>query len=69
MGRFEQLASRQTRRSFLVGGIAAAAGVGAWQWLRTRPEEGSVQWPLRHAHEFNERLARGYFEPERLAPT
>lgn len=65
----EALARRKTRRSFLVGGIAAAAGVGAWQWLRTRPEADGVQWPLRRAHEFNERLARGYFEPERLAPT
>lgn len=65
----ETLARRKSRRSFLIGGIAAAAGVGAWQWLRTRPEDGGVQWPLRRAHELNERLARGYFEPERLAPT
>lgn len=65
----EPLARRKSRRSFLIGGIAAAAGVGAWQWLRTRPEDGGIQWPLRRAHELNERLARGYFEPERLAPT
>lgn len=65
----EALARRKSRRSFLVGGIAAAAGVGAWQWLRTRAEDGGLQWPLRRAHELNERLARGYFEPERLAPT
>jgi hypothetical protein len=65
----EALARRKSRRSFIVGGIAAAACVGAWQWLRTRPEDGGLQWPLRRAHEFNERLARGYFEPERLAPT
>jgi hypothetical protein len=65
----EALARRKSRRSFIAGGIAAAAGVGAWQWLRTRPEDGGLQWPLRRAHEFNERLARGYFEPERPAPT
>lgn len=63
------LARRRSRRSFLIGGAAAVAGVGAWQWLRTRPEDGGVQWPLRRAHEFNESLARGYFEPARLAPT
>ncbi|MBA3242182.1 MAG: molybdopterin-dependent oxidoreductase [Acidobacteria bacterium] len=65
----ERLARHKSRRSFLIGGVTAAAGVGAWQWLRTRPADGGVQWPLRRAHEFNERLARGYFEPERLAPT
>lgn len=64
----ERLVRRKSRRSFLIGGIAAAAGVGAWQWLRTRPGDGGVQWPLRRAHELNESLSRGYFEPERLAP-
>ncbi|MCA1615196.1 MAG: molybdopterin-dependent oxidoreductase [Acidobacteria bacterium] len=65
----ERQARRKSRRSFLVGGIATVASVGAWQWLKTRPGEGGVQWPLRRAHEFNEKLARRYFEPERLAPT
>ena len=38
---------RLTRRSSLVGGAAALAGLGAWRWLtRATPEDG-VPWPLR----------------------
>lgn len=55
--------SRKTRRSFIVGGAAALAAVGGWKWLRTRPEEGGIPWPLRRGLEFNERLAHAYFHP------
>lgn len=61
--------SRKTRRSFIVGGIAALAAVGGWKWLRTRPEEGGTPWPLRRGLEFNERLARAYFRPSREVQT
>jgi hypothetical protein len=65
----EQLIQRKTRRSFLVGGIAALAGLTGWTWLRTREKDGGVPWPFRRMLEFNERLAQGYYLEARLAPT
>ncbi len=61
--------ARKTRRSFLVGGIAAVAGAGAWEWLRTRRYDDGVQWPLRIGLRANEQLSRDYFSGNRLART
>jgi hypothetical protein len=60
---------RKSRRSFLVGGLSALAGLAGWRWLATRPADGGIPWPLRRALEFNERLARSTFRGSRLAPT
>lgn len=60
---------RLSRRGFIVAGVAAAAGLGGWKFLRTRPREGDVSWPLRRSLETNERLATAYFDPKRLSPT
>jgi DMSO/TMAO reductase YedYZ molybdopterin-dependent catalytic subunit len=49
--------------------VAALAGAAGWGWLRSRPEEGGLAWPLRKALEFNEKVAGGYFDGRRLAPT
>src|SRR5436853_3506014 len=59
---------RRTRRDFIVAGVAAAAGIGGWKWLTTRPEEDGVPWPLRRVLEMNERIASAYFSPKRLSP-
>jgi len=59
---------RRTRRDFIVAGVAAAAGIGAWEWLKTRRAEDGVPWPLRRMLEFNERVAGAYFSPRRLSP-
>jgi DMSO/TMAO reductase YedYZ molybdopterin-dependent catalytic subunit len=61
--------ARKTRRSFLVGGVAAVAGAGAWQWLRTRRLDEGVQWPLRIGLRADEQLSRDYFSENRLART
>jgi DMSO/TMAO reductase YedYZ molybdopterin-dependent catalytic subunit len=61
--------ARLTRRGFLTAGIAAAAGFGAYKWLRSRPRIDGVEWPLRRALEMNESLAETYFSPKRLSPT
>jgi DMSO/TMAO reductase YedYZ molybdopterin-dependent catalytic subunit len=64
---------RQMRRKTLLslgfGAAAAAAGFGGWKWLRSRDEIDGTPWPLRKMLEFNERVARGYFRADRLAPT
>jgi len=61
--------ARRTRRSLLVGGLAALAGGGAWEWLRTRREDDSEAWPLRAALRINEQLWRDYSRNTRLART
>src|SRR6266581_4285298 len=59
---------KRSRRSFLLAGISAAAGITAFNWLRTRPDDGAVSWPLRRVLEFNERLSRTRFSNAHLAP-
>jgi len=61
--------ARKTRRSLFVGGLAAVAGGGIWEWLRTRRNEDGVPWPLRLALRTDEELSRDYFRPARLART
>lgn len=58
---------RRTRRSFLVGGAATVAGLGAWEWLKTRPEDGGMVWPVRRVLRANEKIARAYFSDGHLA--
>lgn len=60
---------QKTRRSFMVGGLAALTALGGWRWLRTRREVDGLAWPLRLAHEFNEQLSLDYFSRARLSPT
>jgi DMSO/TMAO reductase YedYZ molybdopterin-dependent catalytic subunit len=52
---------RRSRRSFLVLGLGAAAGIAGWEWLVTRPRIGDTPYPLRWALEFNEAIAGSYF--------
>jgi DMSO/TMAO reductase YedYZ molybdopterin-dependent catalytic subunit len=59
---------RHTRRSFLAAGIAAAAGLTAFEWLKTRREADGEPWPLRSVLEVNEQLWRDFFRGSREAP-
>ena len=65
----EREIQRLTRRSFVTGAAAAAAGLGAWSWLRSAAPEDGLPWPLRRLLRFNQGLAESYFSPRRLAPT
>jgi DMSO/TMAO reductase YedYZ molybdopterin-dependent catalytic subunit len=60
---------RMTRRSFLTGGIAALAGLAGWQWVRTRPDDDGVPWPLRRVLQFNGRLAQAALRDGSMAAT
>jgi DMSO/TMAO reductase YedYZ molybdopterin-dependent catalytic subunit len=62
-------ARHTSRRSFLVLGLGAAAGLAGWEWLTTRPEVDGLPYPLRRGLEFNRGMAERYFNPTRLAPT
>jgi DMSO/TMAO reductase YedYZ molybdopterin-dependent catalytic subunit len=64
----ERQIQRMTRRSFATGATAALAGLAGWGWLRTRPDDEGIQWPLRHMLQWNQRLAEAYFRPTRLSP-
>ncbi|HEX2123178.1 MAG TPA: molybdopterin-binding oxidoreductase, partial [Thermoanaerobaculia bacterium] len=60
---------RLTRRGFLGMALAAGAGYAGWKWLRTRPREGGIEWPLRDALEWNESVAQSFFSRARLSPS
>jgi hypothetical protein len=65
----EQEISRRTRRSFLKGGIAAAAGFGAWLWIHDSTNEGGIPKPLRRAEEADDVFSKALFSESRLAAT
>ena len=60
---------RLSRRGFLTFGGGAVASYAAWKWLRLRSKEDGVEWPLRRAFEFNEKVAEAYFRRGRLTRT
>lgn len=55
---------KRTRRSFLVGGVAAAAGIFGWRWMSDE-NKGAL---LRRTFEFNEKISQMFYRPSRLAP-
>jgi len=61
--------SRLTRRSFLTGGIAAAAGFGTWMWIRGSLHEGGIPKPLRRAEQADDVFSHALFSDSRLART
>jgi len=61
--------ARRSRRGFLVGGAAVLGTFAGWEWLRSRPEEDGIPWPLRRSLQFDEKVARAYFSDARTVPT
>ncbi len=61
--------ARKSRRSFLVGGAAALAAVGAYVWLDHAPETKQLQTPLREAENWNADVNQALFHDRVLAPT
>ena len=58
----------KSRRGFLVGGVAAAAGLGFWHWLNSQAAVLGIAAPFRKALEFNAKLGRLLFQNGALAP-
>src|SRR5271156_4675018 len=65
----EREAAARSRRAFMTMGVGAAAGYGGWSWLRSRPEDNSLEWPLRGMLHNNEKIAEVYFSDRHLSPT
>lgn len=60
---------RDTRRNFLVGGIAALVGGGGLYAMARAGAVDNLAWPFRRVLEFNESLSLALFSESRLAPT
>lgn len=61
--------ARKSRRAFLVGGAAALAAWGGYEWLYHAPQTGQLQKPLRAAENWNADVSRTLFRDAILAPT
>jgi hypothetical protein len=61
--------ARRTRRSFLVGGAAAAAGYGVSRWIANSPDNNRIQSALRKTWDLNAAVNRTVFAERGLAPT
>ena len=59
----------KSRRSLIVGGAAALAGVLGWRWLGSQPKIDRLPALLRKNHELAERVWRGLYRPGAMAPT
>ncbi|MEO5923830.1 MAG: molybdopterin-dependent oxidoreductase [Bryobacteraceae bacterium] len=69
MNSVERQATIRSRRAFLTMGAGAVAAYGGWTWLRSRPQEGGVPWPIRNVLRVNEKVAGAYLSDGHLAPT
>src|ERR1700722_2177778 len=61
--------ARRTRRSFLAGGVAAAAGYGVARWIANSPDDHRLQSALRKTLNFDATVNRTVFDERGLAPT
>jgi len=64
----KQASARRTRRSFVVGGAAAAAGYGLWKLIDSGRVIGRQPVALRRTFETDAAIARGVFDERGLAP-
>ncbi len=62
-------AATRSRRAFLTMGAAAAASYGGYVWLRSRPQQGGVEAPIRSVLRGNEWVAEAYFKEGHRSPT
>jgi len=60
--------ARRTRRSFVVGGVAAAAGYGVLHWINNSPPVGRLQGAFRRTLQTNAAINRAVWGERGLAP-
>ncbi len=58
----------RSRRSFLTGTAAVAAGAFGFNWIQNDPRRDGTPGILRKGHELNEALWRRLYDPNRMAP-
>ena len=59
----------RTRRAFLAGGAATAAGFGFYQWLEYGPHHDMLPTSVDRAYDVNAAISRAIFRDRALAPT
>ena len=59
----------KSRRSFLLGGVAAAAGIGFYEWVTSAEDVDGVPWPQRRVLNVNGKLSHAYLSDGHLMPT
>jgi DMSO/TMAO reductase YedYZ molybdopterin-dependent catalytic subunit len=67
-GELKEELRRRSRRGFLAGGIAAAVGVGGFEWLTRSAQEDNAPWPQRRVLALNEKLAHSFLKDSRRMP-
>ncbi|HEY4011035.1 MAG TPA: molybdopterin-dependent oxidoreductase, partial [Acidobacteriaceae bacterium] len=60
--------AKRTRRSFLVGGVAAATGYAAWRAVDQSAQVGRLQAGLRNVIDWNAAVSRAVFRERGLSP-
>jgi len=60
--------ARRTRRSFVVGGVAAVAGYGVLHWINNSPPVGRLQGAFRRTMQTNAAINRAVWGERGLAP-
>jgi hypothetical protein len=65
----KRASAKRTRRSFVVGGIAAATGYGLVHWINNSPQVGRIQSVLRKALQTDAAINRAVWGERGLAPT
>ncbi|WP_419805225.1 molybdopterin-dependent oxidoreductase [Terriglobus sp.] len=60
---------RRTRRSFLIGGVAAVGAYGFYHWLDYGPHRDMLPTLVDRAYDANAAISRGVFREHALAPT
>jgi DMSO/TMAO reductase YedYZ molybdopterin-dependent catalytic subunit len=59
---------RRTRRAFLIGGAAAAAGIAGYEWMRSDNDSTGIPKLQRRALDFNGKLAQAYLRDTHRMP-
>lgn len=65
----KDLLQRKSRRGFVIGGIAAAAFVGGYEWQQHLPDSDGIPWLQREVLNLNGKLSRAYLDNRHLMPT